>query len=461
MGRRRTRTGVAVAAGMLLVGVAAVPARADTPVDCVTQDLIDAINDSNAGANDHILVLTSYCVYTLTDANGQLPMVTQPLVIHGNHATIRRDPAATTNFRIFEVGGTSLTMDTLTVMNGNATGDLGGGLKLTTSSGSLTATNVNFQGNTAAVGGAISAFSGGSVSLTGGTVNDNRADSEGGGIASAGAIMLDSVAVTGNRSISDSGGLILLGNQPATITNSTIDHNTAKNFGGGITYQGSGPLSVTGASIADNRVTDSGAGGGGVFFEPEPGGTLMITGSTVSGNTVTGFTANDGESNRGGGIYVREGQATLDSTTVRGNQLIGAFGQGAGIAAEGFFAAGTLTLQNGTTLLANLASGRYSQGGGLYTDNSFNPVTVAVNASHIDTNKVTGTGSAAAGIYNNGGTYSFTTSSVNNNTAPLAPAPGGVYTTVAITSVDAGTTFTGNTPTNCVFSPAPVTGCVG
>lgn len=50
---------------------------------------------------------------------------------------------------------------------------------------------------------------------------------------------------------------------------------------------------------------------------------------------------------------------------------------------------------------------------------------------------------------------------MNNNTAPNAPAPGGVHTGAAITSVDGVTTFTGNTPTNIVFSPAPVINSVG
>lgn len=84
---------------------------------------------------------------------------------------------------------------------------------------------------------------------------------------------------------------------------------------------------------------------------------------------------------------------------------------------------------------------------------------MTVTGSHIDQNKVTGTGSAAGGIYNVDSIYSFITSSVNNNIAPMAPAPGGVCTGVAISSVDGATTFTGNTPTNCLLSPQPVMNC--
>ncbi|MEU6216731.1 right-handed parallel beta-helix repeat-containing protein [Streptomyces sp. NPDC047022] len=466
MARRSLQVGVSVAAGVLLAGLAVLPAHANTPVACSDTALVQAINDSNGGLNDHILDLTSYCVYTLTDADGQLPTITAPLVIHGHNATIRRDPNATTNFRIIEVGATSLTMDALTVMNGNVIGaSSGGGVLLNTNGGSLTTTNVNFQGNSAPAGGAIEAEGSTSLSLTGGTVSDNRATvTQGGGILVSGGVpvALDSVTVTRNRANVAGGGMYLATSLSATVTNSTISHNTAKLAGGGMVFISSGTLSVTSTTIADNRVSNSVEGGGALLFAPDPGGSGTITGSTISGNSVTGFTTDDSFSNLGGGIMMETGPLTLDSTTVKGNQLVGAFGHGGGIATHGNGDVPTvLNLQNGTTLTGNLASGRYSQGGGLYADTFNSGVSVSVDSSHIDANRVTGTGSAAAGIYNNGGTFTaLTNSSVNNNTAPIAPAPGGIYTTVAISNTS-GSAFTGNTPTNCLLSPAPVTGCVG
>lgn len=105
------------------------------------------------------------------------------------------------------------------------------------------------------------------------------------------------------------------------------------------------------------------------------------------------------------------------------NRIIGAGGQGAGIAAIGSVAGSSLTLQNGATVTGNLASGRYSQGGGLYTEKGEGgALTVAINSSNIDTNKVTGS--------------------------------------VPIISVT-GTAITGATPTNCLLSPMTVTNCVG
>ncbi|MEU6217073.1 hypothetical protein ABZ845_06040 [Streptomyces sp. NPDC047022] len=432
---------------------------------CSDTDLIAAINASNGMVGGDTLSLTSYCVYTMTDADGQLPQIIQPLIIHGNNATIRRDPAATTNFRIFRVGATSLTMDTLTVMNGNAGGSQGGGVLLNTTNASLITTGVNFQGNRASTGGGIAAGPHTTLSVTGGTISDNHAPNGGGGILAFGSVpvTLNSVTISGNRTRAIGGGLYFSSvSSPAIIMNSTIRDNTAQQQGGGINYSGSSSLSVTGTAITDNLVPQSFNGGGGILFNPLAGATATIADSMISGNTVTGWTTPDGFSNRGGGIFSLGGSLTLNHTRVTGNRLIGTSGQGAGIAAEGLLSAATLTLQQDTAVTGNLASGRYSQGAGLYADTSTNGLTVSVDGSHIDANKVTGTGSAVAGVYNNGGTFSFSNvSSVNNNTAPLAPAPGGVYTTVAITTVDAGTTFTGNTPTNCLLSPQPVTNCSG
>ncbi|MFJ3234896.1 hypothetical protein [Streptomyces sp. NPDC086787] len=92
-----------------------------------TDDLFTAITNSNSVMGGDALDLAAYCLYDLTNLQGQLPLVTQPLVVHGNHATIRRTPSATALSRIFEVGSTSLTLDTATAMNGDLGNNRGGG----------------------------------------------------------------------------------------------------------------------------------------------------------------------------------------------------------------------------------------------------------------------------------------------------------------------------------------------
>ncbi|MFJ3231576.1 hypothetical protein [Streptomyces sp. NPDC086787] len=453
----------AVVAGLLLAGMASVPAHAATDVDCNEQALRDAITGSNGSMTGDTLNLTPYCVYTLTNDNGQLPEVTAPLVIHGRHATIRREPGAANFYRVFRVGAVPLALDTLSVMNGSAV-DNGGAVYLSASGASLTATDVDFLGNAGDFGGAIATEDGATVSLTRGTVGDNRAVTNGGGLYAVGttAVTLDSVKVTGNRANVYAAGLYISTNAPAIINNSTISRNTARFAAGGIYYTGIVSLAVTGSTIANNKVTDSLESGAGILYNASAG-TGTITDSTISGNTVTGFTTDDTASNGGGGITMETGPLTLDNTRVTGNQVIGASAHGGGIAVNAIFGTPppTLTLQNNTRVTGNLASGRYSQGGGLYANALAAPVSVSVSGSHIDGNKVTGTGSVSGGVYNIGGTFSFgSASSVNNNIAPNAPAPGGVYTDTAITTVDGATTFTGNTPTNCLLSPVAVTNCV-
>ncbi|MEU6216366.1 hypothetical protein ABZ845_02420 [Streptomyces sp. NPDC047022] len=470
MAWRSMRVGTAAVAGVLLAGAVAVPAHANTPVGCSDLALIQAINDSNGGLNDHILDLTPYCVYTLTDADGTLPTITQALMIHGHNATIRRDPNAANAFRIFEVGGTSLTMDTLTVMNGSDAG--GGGVFLNTSGGSLITTDVNFQGNHSSLeGGAIDSTDtavGNTISLTGGTVSDNSADQEGGGIEGRSdvAVTLTSVTLTRNRA-EVRGGAVSMDSStgPLNITGSTISHNTARRYGGGISHfgnTGGGSATISGSTISDNRVIQSTAGGGGIgVYESALSVPVTITGSTISGNLVTGFIVVNDIDNAGGGIQQQGGSLTLDSTNVTGNRLVGQGGHGGGIVVTGDIAPSLLTLQNNTNVTGNLASGRYAQGGGLFFHGISNILSVVINGSHVDGNKVTGTGSSVGGVYNVDAAVSFNGSTVNNNIAPSAPAPGGVSTvTVPITSVTS-TVITGNTPTNCLLSPQPVTGCVG
>jgi predicted outer membrane repeat protein len=462
---------VTMAWGMVIAGAVAVPARADTNVGCAESDLRTAIDASNSTPGGDTLILTSYCVYSLTDAGGGvLPQLTQPLVIQGNNATIRRDPSATA-FRLFQVTtGGSLTMDTLTLMNGDySPGDLGGGaVAVTQAGGPLTTTNVNFQGNTASGrGGAIyiDTTSTATSSITGGTISDNSSGLGGGGIYSErGQVALDSTTITRNRS--EFGGGLYGEGTALTVDDSTISNNTGI-FGGGGLYLSSGgattPVNITNTRVTGNTVSRGDEGGGGITLFQGNGHVATITDSTIAGNTLTGFTNTDGAANSGGGINKETGSSgtlVLDNTRVTGNRVIGAGGQGAGIGAFGGSPAATLTLRNGTVVTGNLASGRYSRGGGIYTGNGSGTLTVAIEDSSVDTNKVSGTGASAAGLYNDDATVTLDTSSVSNNIAPLAPAPGGISTGVDITSVTS-TTITGNTPTNCLLSPATVTNCIG
>ncbi|MFE1873460.1 hypothetical protein ACFW9N_21655 [Streptomyces sp. NPDC059496] len=468
MRRRSTRPRVlsslvTLALTGVAVTTAVVPAHAVT-VPCDTAALITAIENANAGT-DTVIDLAPYCLYEVTAAystDSGLPPITNNtggVTINGHHATIKR--VGTAPFRLFEVGTGlpapvtqgSLTLNDLTVMNGQPSGSLGGGAVLVREASTFAGTNVAFQGGTANLGGGIRFRATSTGTLTDSRISDNRASggaSGGGGLQSDGRVTLTNTHVTSNRARVGGG----IGHSPGTLTinGGSIKHNTAFDTGGGISSDGSGTLEVTGTAITDNRVTTGGLAsgvGGGVSLGV--GGTKTFTDSVIEGNTVTVHGDVDG----GGGIFALGTALTLNKTKVKGNKLIGEAGHGAGIAVYG----GTLNLLNTSNVTGNLAAGRYSLGGGIYTANLVNTPTVTVNGSAIARNKVSGTGSRGGGIYNAAGTYDLTDASVKFNVAPDAPAPGGIWTSTAITSVT-NTTISDNTPTNCLYSLAPVTSCV-
>ncbi|MGW6983068.1 hypothetical protein ACWGE1_27155 [Streptomyces sp. NPDC054932] len=445
----------------MAAATAVVPAHA-VAVPCDTAALITAINNANLNV-DTVIDLEPYCLYEVTapyiaGADDGLPPITNTngVTINGHHATIKR--VGTTPFRLFEVGtGPAvlgrLTLNDLTVMNGQPASNVGGAAVLVRNNSTFAGTNVAFQGGTANLGGGIRFLSGTTGTLTDSRISDNRTDggaSGGGGLQTDGQVTLVNTHITSNRA--RVGGGIGHSSGTLTINGGSIKHNTAFDTGGGIASDGSGTLNVTGTAITDNRVATGGLGsgfGGGVYVGA--GGTKTFTNSTIEGNTVTVQAVEDG----GGGIFTLGATLTLDNTKVKGNKLIGEAGQGAGINARG----GIVKLMNASDVTGNLAAGRYSQGGGIYTASLINTPAVTVNKSAIDRNKVSGTGSRGAGIYNASGTYELTDASVRFNVAPDAPAPGGIWTSTAITSVT-NTAIARNSPTNCRYSPAPVTSCV-
>ncbi|MFD9475561.1 MULTISPECIES: hypothetical protein [Streptomyces] len=466
MRRRSTRhRGLSSLVTLALTGAATatavVPAHAVT-VPCDTAALITAINDANANI-DTVIDLEPYCLYEVSVANVTdtgLPPITNNttgVTINGRNATIKRVGAG--SFRLFEVGTSSavpgnLTLNDLTVMNGQPSNAIGGGNVLVRENSTFAGTNVTFQGATANLGAGIRFRPSTTGTLTDSRISDNQTTggaSGGGGLQSDGQLTLTNTHITSNRA--RVGGGIGHTAGALTINGGSIKHNTGFDFGGGISSDGNGTLNMTGTTVTDNRVTTGGLGqgsGGGVYIGFN--GNRTFTDSVIEGNTVTVQSADDG----GGGISVHGGTLTLDNTKVKGNKLIGEAGHGAGINALG----GTLNLLNASDVTENLAAGRYSLGGGIYTASLLSTPAVTVNGSAVDRNKVSGTGSRAGGIYNASGTYDLTNASVQFNVAPDAPAPGGIWTSTAITAVTT-TTIANNTPTNCLYSLAPVTSCVG
>jgi cysteine-rich repeat protein len=236
-------------------------------------ELITAINTANSNGVPDLINLTEGGTYTLSnvnnidsigDSNG-LPLITSPITVEGNGATIERDSAAPA-FRFFHVAAT----------------------------GQLTLRDVTLRNGYARLGGAVFNY-GGILHIVGSTVSGNTAYNHGGGIRDFnGMLILTNSTVSGNTAIQTGGG-IYPNSSTVTITNSTVSGNTAgpSNPGGGI-YNYDSTLRITNSTVSGNT---AGSYGGGIYFwDSYPYDTeVTITNSTVTGNTSGSY---------GGGIYL-------------------------------------------------------------------------------------------------------------------------------------------------------------
>ena len=192
--------------------------------------------------------------------------------------------------RVFQNVFTNVTvkMSGMTITGGN--GNPGGGAY---NAGTATFDNVRFAGNSAGEGGAmqnegtatitnsefisnsvVGSWGGaisqqnpsGKLSLTNTTVNGNTAPSNGGGINMNGNLDLDRVTFTGNLSGGGSGGGVLIFRGHATIKDSTFANNHADGEQG-------------------NSFPPGGNQGGGIYLNEVTGTPSSITNSIFSGNS--------------------------------------------------------------------------------------------------------------------------------------------------------------------------------
>ena len=136
-----------------------------------------------------------------------------PIAVDGNNAT-----------RVFNLTTGSLAINNLTIQNGDATGDFGGGIRAHFGS-TLVATNVTVSESSAAQGGGI--FVAGTAELTNVTLGGNSAN-QGGGIINGNVMMLANVTIAGN-SANQGGGIWNLTGLPIrnTVRNTIVANNTA------------------------------------------------------------------------------------------------------------------------------------------------------------------------------------------------------------------------------------------
>lgn len=482
---------VALSVGAGVVGlVVAGPAMAgaapkSSSVTCTQSALVAAINAANA-AGGGTVNLTSGCVYSLTTANNGengLPVVTTPIALNGNGATIN----GTTTVRDLEVDGPggSLSAQNVTFTGGNA-GDFGGGIANV--DGTVVLNHSQVTNNLAGVagGGIASATmdpSNGVAKLTlnNSSVTDNLQTLSpeqngvgGGGIVNIlGTGVLNSSVVSGNGAQGFAGGGIANGDyfnftgtsSFLTLNNTAVNQNVAPNAGGGGIQNLLGTVVANSSTVNDNTSLNGGgisSGNGAGGANPPPcSAVVQLNQSQVNGNTATAVPGPGAPPIAAGGL-ANGCTATLNSTEVNGN--IASSTSGAGIVNHG-----TMTL-NKSQVLGNTAqgSGAFASGGGIVNVNVSGLSGAAVsgvltiNNSQVSNNTAGGNG---GGIANGlsfgpmtlpGGALTMNHSQVTDNKAAHG---GGIFNDLGTVAL-AKTTVSGNSPDQCE-PVGTIAGCVG
>ena len=249
--------------------------------------------------------------------------------------------------RVFYINpGKTVIISGLTIKNGNATNNPGGGMY--NDGGALMLSDCTVTGNS---GGGIlnDSFNGSAMmSVTGCTVSGNSGGGIGNRGSHTGATMIVSNCTVSGNSDGGVGNGGIGGRATMMVTNSTISSNSGRGIANGAGLAaGNATLTVTSCTISGNS--------GGGISNGDAG--VTIINSTLSGNSA----------DWGGGIVNWNGQGragiiTISNSTVSGNWA--EYG-GGGIASESTSGGGTLVTISNSTISDNAAG----DGGGIYNAN--------------------------------------------------------------------------------------------
>ncbi|MEP6819604.1 MAG: CSLREA domain-containing protein, partial [bacterium] len=351
-------------------------------------------------------------VFSMTNSTVQNNQTTLCAASHGGGVNVDSANSAT-------VGGPSAGTVTFTscTFTKNSSLHEGGGVNLAADKHDATLTNCT-------VGGPL-------ATDLNQTTDTTSTSSAGGGVdvehSFGGTVTISGGSIQNNKAVSG-GGLVIRSNENASISNVNISNNTSTGAAG----QGS---AAGGVAIVEL----------GVFgFTP----TITLSGCTISNNHAD---VNNGQVPVGGGVYfVSPYSATVSNCTISGNTSA----RGAGVFNGGSSAtpAAILTINSGTTISSNVATG---PGGGVANADSTGSSTT-LNGITIDSNT---SGSGGTGIdqtLDAGGTGSLMTlqGTINLNGGNGIYVGRGTFTSTAGTlnlsgnfTRDAGTTFNNSSGT--------------
>lgn len=256
------------------------------------------------------------------------------------------------------------------------------------------------------------------LTITNSQFINNTAENGGGAIASLMPFAVMDSIVRGNQG-RDGGGFLVGGGAVATITNTTINNNTAVNTGGGIDVYDGASIAVSG-SIISNNTAQNGSGGG---IDATPAQTMV---------TITKTEITNNQAIEGGGLYALEAMVNISSSTISGNSVsdIQAQQEGGGIHAV----QSQLTVTDTT-----ISNNRGQDGGGVVLwDNS----TATISNVIISGNAATFSG---GGIDVDNSALNLSTSSISGNSVSGGVGGGGIDATGDSVININDSTFDGNT----------------
>ena len=304
---------------------------------------------------------------------------------------ISTDPADTIidgggNNRVITINGSyNVTIEGLSLQNGDASG-LGGGIGDADSGGgiyardaTLTIENCDIIGNVASNAG---------LAKGGGAYLESLAD----GSQITDCTIKDNFAA-GDASITErsfGGGLYVLSSTGLTVTDNSIEGNTAslgdQGSGGGVYASGS-TLNFNSNEVLSNTAGSNWGAGGGLYLNDVHG--------QVNGNIIQGNIGGQSGSGNGGGASIMTSDATVQGNTISGNiaSQTGDYGHGGGL---DIFAS-SLTL-SANTIIGNKASGDSATtewGGGLFVNTAFGDIATNLVNNIVAQNEA----ADGAGIY--------------------------------------------------------------
>jgi uncharacterized protein (DUF2141 family) len=260
------------------VDMGAYEASCTLPLDVATEsELNDAITCYNGktAAGTYTIALAkdidlTASTTTIDNANSGVA-----LVIEGNgHAVDGQNTAGVRVFILAE--NTTVTLRNITVANGNADTEGGGGVYVNPNA-RLTVENSTFTGNAATEGAAIYAQQRSTVNITSSTIFGNTATSYGGGLLNWGTMSITNSTISGNSSGYGGGGVNVI-QGTLTLRNTTMTANHASVRGGGILQKDPAVVTLDNTIVSGNTVGDPG-------ISPDLDGRFSSSDHNLIGNT--------------------------------------------------------------------------------------------------------------------------------------------------------------------------------